>query len=226
MMTDSHIHILPGIDDGSKNAGMSAAMAYKLKKSGIERIIATPHFYCHREKSVKDFLEKRQSAFEKMTAGDFSVKNVVLGAEVAVEHGLSEAEDIEKLAIQGTNHILLELPYTAYQRWYKEEIENIASQHGLKVIIAHIHRYIGFYSKNEMDKILDIDAVFQINNEAFGNFQEKKFVSRLIKDGYPVIFGSDAHSDEGERSPNWEILKKKAKSEVIEKSMSIADKMF
>ncbi|MGN0630999.1 MAG: CpsB/CapC family capsule biosynthesis tyrosine phosphatase, partial [Ruminococcus sp.] len=36
-MTDSHIHILPGIDDGSKNAGMSAAMANKLKNSGIER---------------------------------------------------------------------------------------------------------------------------------------------------------------------------------------------
>lgn len=227
MLTDSHLHILPEIDDGSRSVQMSIAMARKLKESHADRIAATPHFYCHRERSVQDFLDKRQAAFEKMTAGgSFPIKNIILGAEVAIEHGLSEVKGVEKLAYEGTNYILLELPYAAYQRWYKEEIANISSECGLKPVIAHIHRYLDFYNKDEMKKILDLDVVFQINNEAFENFHEKRFISKLIKDGYPIIFGSDAHRDEGERAPNWEILKRKAKPEVIESAMAFADKIF
>lgn len=227
MLIDSHLHILPEIDDGSKNPEMSFQMAQALLSSGVNRIAATPHFYCHREKSVQDFINKRQTAFDRMTEnGNFPIKNVILGAEVAVEHGISEVKDIEKLAYEGSNHIFLELPYAAYQRWYKKEIANISSEYGLKIVIAHIHRYLQFYSKDEMNKILELDAVFQINNEAFENFHEKRFVTKLIKEGYPVIFGSDAHRDSGERTPNWDKLKKKVKPEIIEKSMALAEKIF
>ena len=45
MITDYHTHVLPGIDDGSKDAETSLEMLIQLKEQGIERVIATPHFY-------------------------------------------------------------------------------------------------------------------------------------------------------------------------------------
>ena len=44
-MIDFHSHILPGIDDGSKNTQMSLAMIEEEKKQGVHTIVATPHFY-------------------------------------------------------------------------------------------------------------------------------------------------------------------------------------
>ena len=52
MLTDCHNHILPEMDDGSKSVEMSVAMLQMMQEQGIARVIATPHFYRHREKSV------------------------------------------------------------------------------------------------------------------------------------------------------------------------------
>lgn len=111
MMTDCHSHILPEMDDGSDSIEMSCSMLELLRQQGVERSIATPHFYRHREKSVAAYLEKRQRQFAKLKAANPAVQNIFLGAEVAIEKGLSDTPDIEKLAIQGTDLILLELPY-------------------------------------------------------------------------------------------------------------------
>ncbi len=110
---------------------------------------------------------------------------------------------------------MLELPYADFSPWYLEEITDIAYGYGLTPIIAHIHRYLEYYSKADYEEVLKLDAVFQVNNEAFGNFKEKKFVKALIKEGYPYLFGSDAHNL-SDRKPNWDLLQKKAKPEVID----------
>ncbi len=69
MRTEYHCHILPGIDDGAHNPEMSLEMLEMMRMQGIERVVATPHFYAHREKSVEDFLEKRKNAYIRMKNG-------------------------------------------------------------------------------------------------------------------------------------------------------------
>ena len=66
MLTDHHSHILPGIDDGAKNVEMSLEMIRALKQQGVERIVATPHFYAHREDGIDAYLQKRQHAFDTL----------------------------------------------------------------------------------------------------------------------------------------------------------------
>ena len=222
MLTDHHCHVLPGLDDGSDSVETSLAMLGLMKEQGVERVVFTPHFYAHREKSVESFLEKRQAAFEAVKERS-PVKNMLLGAEVAVEHGVSELDGIEKLVMEGTDLILMELPYRGYEDWMSEEIYNISSEFGLKIIYAHIHRYTEYYSRSQLDRVLDKRAVYQINNEAFGSFSQKRFVKRLMKEGYPLIFGSDAHNMSSRR-PNWDLLLKKCSAELIEKSDNTIDK--
>ena len=52
MLTDYHCHILPGIDDGAQDIDTSLGMIEIMREQGVERLIATPHFYAHEERSL------------------------------------------------------------------------------------------------------------------------------------------------------------------------------
>lgn len=211
MLTDYHCHVLPEIDDGSETSEISEKMLDLMKMHGVGRVILTPHFYPHREQSVEDFLKKRASAFAKIShRTEFEFH---LGAEVAIERGISEIFGIEQLSIKGTNLMLLELPFSGYGRWVLDEIHNLRCA-GIVPVLAHIHRYMGTYSKSQLDEILNINAIFQVNTEAFAGFREHRFVKKLICSGAKVVFGSDAH-DLSDRKPDFELLKRKVKAEVI-----------
>lgn len=215
MLIDYHCHILPRIDDGSKSVEMSLKMIQTMHEQGVRKIIATPHFYAHREKSVASYLEKRQNAYSQLVQADAQNSDILLGAEITIEHDISKLVDIDKLRMADSNFILLELPYASFSHWLLEEIANISYEYHLTPILAHIHRYLDYYSKSEMAEVLKTKAIFQINNEAFGNFKERKFVKNLIKEGYPYIFGSDAHNLSN-RKPNWDLLKSKFKPDIID----------
>ena len=58
---DFHTHILPGIDDGSRDADTSCRMLEMAVEQGVDMIVATPHFYASRDR-VEHFLEKRARA--------------------------------------------------------------------------------------------------------------------------------------------------------------------
>ncbi len=223
MLTDHHSHILPGIDDGSKSVDMSLEMIKCLKQQGVGRIVATPHFYAHREDGIAAYLEKRQHAFEKLMSAGPAVDNIILGAEVSIEQGISELEGIEKLAFQGTKYILLEFPYTGFSDWMIDEIENISYNFKLTPIIAHLHRYIDIFSKSQMESAMALDAIIQLNNEAFETRAEKKFVKKLFAQGHYCVFGSDTHNMK-ERKPNFDLLLKKAKPDWVENSNVLLDR--
>lgn len=212
MMNDYHCHILPQIDDGSRSVEMSLKMIKMIKEQGINCIVATPHFYAHKDQSVKQFLTKRETAFEKIKKD--SLLPILLGAEVAVEQGISMFTDIEKLRIADTEYILMELPYVPFSNWILEEIINLSYEYNLTPVLAHIHRYIDYYGKSEIAELLKINAVLQFNNEAFCNFKERRFVKSLIKEGYPYVLGSDAHNLTS-RKPNWELMRSVIRQNVI-----------
>ena len=201
MTTDYHSHILPNIDDGSDSIKTSLKMIKMMKQQGIGIIVATPHFYMHREASLDSYL----------------VKDIHIGAEVAIEKGISVLGELEKLCISGTRLILLEPPFTQYNSWIVEEIDEIANSRRLIPIIAHVHRYMGVYSKSDLKSLMSVDAVFQINAEAFEHFSTRRFVNKLISSGRDFVFGSDAH-DLDDRKPNFDLIAKRSGSENIRRS--------
>lgn len=221
MLTEYHCHVLPGLDDGSNSLGTSLAMLEMMKEQGVKRVIFTPHFYYHQEESVEAFLEKRQASFE-IIKDKSPINNMLLGAEVAVERGISEVKDIEKLAIEGTNLIFMAFPYRNYEPWMAEEVYNLSVEYRLNVMIAHVHRCIEFCSEDEIDNILSSNAIMQVNNDAFGNWNEKKLAKRIVDECSRVVFGSDAHNI-SDSMPNWDIIKRKVKPELLESSDDMID---
>ena len=213
-MTDYHCHILPRMDDGPKDVAVSLDMVRLMMAQGVDRIVATPHFYAHREKSVYDWLERRQNAFRQIADTDMTLPYIHLGAEVAVEQGISRLPGIHLLTLARTPYILLELPYAPFAHWMLEEIFDLSQRYGLTPVLAHVHRYTGFYSRAQMSEVLQADAVFQINNEAFRTFRGRRFVRSLVRKGCPYVLGSDAHNMTSRR-PDWDTLTRKAAPEIL-----------
>lgn len=216
MLTDYHCHILPFMDDGAEDVETALEMIEIMKEQGVERIIATPHFYAHEERSLTEYLLRRENALESIW-DIAAVPDIVLGAEVAVEHGISKIHGIEQLAVEESDMILLELPYRDYEDWMSEEIKAISSEHGLKVILAHVHRYLQYYSPENFEKLLETDAVFQFNNDAFLVPREAKLLEQVLESGKKVVFGSDAHNTESRR-PNWDMLTEKCDPCILKAS--------
>ena len=213
-MTDYHCHILPRMDDGAKDLNMSLDMIRLMMAQGVDRIVATPHFYAHREESVRAFLQRRQEAYQQIEDTDCTMPYLHLGAEVAVEQGISRLPGVHQLTLADTSYILMELPYAPFAHWMLEEIDSLSQRYGLTPVFAHIHRYARFYTREQMAEVLRTEAVLQFNAEAFRSFQERRFVMSLIKRGFPYILGSDAHNMTSRR-PDWDSLKRKVRPDIL-----------
>ena len=110
-MVDFHTHILPGMDDGSRDVEQSLAMLRMEREQGIETVVLTPHFYA-RQNAPARFLERRSQSFQKLSAAlDESCPRLLLGAEVQYFDNMDRAEEIGSLCIGDTGVLLLEMPF-------------------------------------------------------------------------------------------------------------------
>lgn len=206
MLTDYHSHFLPAMDDGPKSIQESMQMLDMWSAQGVERVIATPHFYSHME-SAEAFLSRREKSLTSLSEKCEKLC-VVTGAEVYIEKGLSSLALLQRLTMGESKYILLEMPYGSFKEWILTEIYQTAYNWGLIPVIAHIDRYTQWYSRGEISRVLSIqDAVLQINNDALFKRAALKFALELIRSEFPIIFGSDSHNV-GDRPPNVEAANK------------------
>lgn len=189
--TDAHCHILPGIDDGPKTVEDSEKLAQKLISMGFARIIATPHYYFYKETADR-FIRRRTEAFKSVNFP--KGLSVLPSAEVALESGLTRACDLKKLAIPGTNKILIELPMKKYNQKISEELYSIKMYHGLYPVLAHIERYDRFFDDDGYNDILSAEGiVFQISAFSLASFRQRRLFMKLYKSGANIVLGTDAH---------------------------------
>ena len=188
---DSHCHILPGIDDGAKDETVSLDIASKLVSLGFGTVIATPHYYNHRE-SVEEFVSRRNEAFSRVNFPE--ELKVLLAAEVSIEEGMSKKSDLTKLVIPGTDRILVEFPMKKYSPRLAEEIFDIKVRHGLTPVVAHFERYDALFTNEDYSDILSLDGlIYQVNLFSLAKMGSRKFFRNLYNAGVEIITGTDAH---------------------------------
>lgn len=207
---DFHSHILPAMDDGAKDSEVSLAQLEALSAQGIRHVIATPHFYLHRE-SVDSFLTRRRACVQDLNqairAYDRPLPGVSLGAEVYLERGLLGV-DLTPLRMADTDYVLFELPYSDISASDVELIFNLCASNGVRPLLAHLDRFLEILTDDLIDDLLSLeDVVVQINNEAFESRKTAKFALSLLHDGVPVLFGSDTHNMTTRR-PNFDLSNK------------------
>ena len=195
---DFHSHILPGIDDGSKSEAQSYEMLKAEKLHGVDKVLATPHFYPD-EYAPKAFVERREASYRRLMNYIGSQKEnlptIIQGAEVLLGVETADLEDLRLLAIQGTDAILIELPYTQLQEWMYESIEKIRVVHHLTPVIAHVERYVSFQKDVEaIYRLMSMEGVLgQVNTRAILDAKTRRLCQQLIGHHLVHVIGSDAH---------------------------------
>lgn len=193
MIIDMHSHILPGIDDGARTVEESLQLLDSFVENGTDIVVATPHFYC-KDQSINSFIEKRNAAYEKLKPHlKAEHPQIILGAEVLYSPILAGNEDISKLTIQGTDFILFEMPYQKLTADIINNVSKIVDFMDVKLLIAHIERYLHFTSFSELSELMDLDVLGQINIKSLMKSSSKRACFKLIKKGYVHALGSDYH---------------------------------
>lgn len=212
-MIDIHSHILPEIDDGSKSVEESIEMLKMLKEQGVTHVIATPHFkMTNADKSIDGFIKKRREAYEKLmakiTVQKLDLPKIYLGAEVLLTTDLLEADGTERLCIEGTDIMLVELPYYEWQSWTFRMLFDLCSSSKITPIIAHADRYVDFIPKQTYEELFSFNYDTQINADFVENKKAIKVLKKWLKSGQICYVGSDCHGAKY-RPPKLDIYRKK-----------------
>ncbi len=202
-MIDIHTHILPHFDDGAKDTATSLAMLNAESGQGVDTVVLTSHYY-GKKRSPKQYIEKRTEIFEKLRPQIPENVQLRLGAEVHFTGlNMAEFEELCLLAIEGTEYILIEFPFTA--KWESslfDTLSDFIADTGYTPIIAHAERYENVRKKPSLiAELVQMGCLIQVNARSFLQKEDKGLALALLKRGFVHCIGSDAHNTEG-RAPD------------------------
>ena len=223
-MIDFHTHILPGIDDGSKDIEMTERMLEMEAEQGVEAVYATPHFYAHR-RNVEGFLKRREQSYgqvKQLLASRSGLPQVRAGAEVYYFHGMGRANQLPALCIEGTRVLLLEMPFEQWTDSVYRDVADIVRRWELKVVLAHVERYIDFQKDRSVwNEVMELPVTIQMNAGNFLQFGlKRRWCMNLLTSDERTIIGTDCHNLVS-RPPNLgqarSYIEKRAGREVLER---------
>jgi protein-tyrosine phosphatase len=182
------------MDDGSKDVAESISMLGMQTSQGVGTVIATPHFYANDE-TVSAFLKRRAEAYEalKEQLGDQG-PNILLGAEVRYYQGISRLEGLKELAIEGSKLLLLEMPMSVWTETVVRELVELAGKNRVRIVLAHVERYIKLQKRSVWDRIVDSGILLQVNASFVTSLASRRKALALLQDGVVQFLGSDCHN--------------------------------
>lgn len=196
-VADCHSHILPGMDDGSRNVEESIVLLRLLAEQGIPHAAATPHFDPCCDTPAR-FLARRaaaETALREEMQRHSGLPRVSIGAEVYFSPGISDWEELAELSYGGADYVLIEMPPFPWNASHYRELEAIAEKQGLTPVIAHIDRYLGRFPARQFTRQLtELPVLVQANASFFLNPFTAPAALGLLRKGNIHLLGSDCHN--------------------------------
>ena len=193
-MVDIHCHILPGVDDGAADIQTAVAMLRAAAQQGVKRVVATPHFYIGQH-TAPTFLKDRRAAYEQLLPYlTEDMPRIVMGAEVLIREGISRF-DMRPLCLEGTDILLVEMPFVAPPCWVLEELERLVDVQGLTLMYAHLDRYLPWYSHSDFEMLMDLPgSIMQVNADSIADKKYFGSLCRHLPNTRRMVLGSDMHN--------------------------------
>ena len=201
-MLDMHLHILPGVDDGSYSEELSLEMAEIALNSGIDCVIATPH--ANQMGRFENFYTPEFAArfdrLREILAENNLPLTVLPGMEIMASNDMAEKiKDGRLIGLNGTDRYLIEFPFHADLAWINDRINDVTAL-GKTPVIAHAERFDCV--KTDPDVAGDwigMGAIIQVNRGSlFGRFGRGSFSAAdyLLGEDLVDLIASDAHGVE------------------------------
>lgn len=203
-MIDLHCHILPGVDDGSKDMEESLAMARAAIQQGITHILCTPHHNNGKYSNPADKVISIAGTLQKELDARGVELTLLEGQEVRLTGSLME--DIKKGEILFTDlsnrYILIEFPTSEIPKFAEKVFFQLLSNGHIPVIV-HPERNSGFLeAPNRLIPFIQMGALTQLTAPSlvgkFGKSVQKVSV-QMLDHGLIHMLASDAHGLERRR---------------------------
>ena len=195
-VVDIHNHILPAIDDGSKDLETTQEMIGAFKELGFRSCIATPHtmedYYGNDANGITEKFNQTKYALDASDDRDFIIS---AASEYMMDGEFENLIDTNNYLCIHKNYILTELSYFQKPNNLEELVFKMC-QKDLKPILAHPERYRYIKSIDTYQDLKDRGFDLQLNllslTEHYGEDTYQKAKSLLDKGMYEFI-GTDAH---------------------------------
>ena len=197
-LCDIHNHILPGIDDGSKDVEMSMKMLTAYRKFGFKSIIPTPHIYQdlypNSEESIHNsFLELSKKIDQKKFPLIPSYSAEYMIDETFMKN--LESNNIPKL-ILNKKFLLVEINFFGGTELIEKACFTL-SQNNIFSILAHPERYNRIETLEDFKNLKHRGFYLQLNALSligyYGRHVKQK-AEILLKEGLYDFVASDAHN--------------------------------
>ncbi|MBR1801845.1 hypothetical protein IJ768_01275 [Candidatus Saccharibacteria bacterium] len=202
-MIDVHCHLMPGVDDGSKDLNETLAMFENAVTSGVTDMILTPHYIKGTKYNLKNSAKGQITEIlrEALRRSDIDI-NIHYGNEAYIDDKLPELiESGEVSTLAGSRYLLVELPVASEDKNAGNIFFRLKSQ-GIVPVIAHPERY-NYIQKNPA-KVLEytkLGCLLQGNYMSLlGKYGKKaeKTLKILLKNDVITFLGSDVHHESNE----------------------------
>ena len=195
-MFDFHSHILPRIDDGSRNVNESLKLLRESARQGVTAMAATSHFYAS-EHSPEKFLARREAAWKCLAPHlETGMPDIWLGAEVHYFEGMARSEDVSLLRLEGTSLLLVEMPMSRWTTRMVDALLDLNSRQDTTVLLAHIERYLSMQDAKTWNLLRSEGVKMQVNASFFWNHKTRRKALGMLKKREIHALGSDCHNME------------------------------
>ncbi|MEE4303644.1 MAG: CpsB/CapC family capsule biosynthesis tyrosine phosphatase [Wenzhouxiangella sp.] len=199
-MVDIHGHLLPGIDDGSKNLEMSLAMARQAVADGISVSLLTPHHRNGVYENAADFIRERTAALRAALKEAEIELEVLPGAECHLVPELPrELRAGTAMTVADRKRaVLVELPVHSVPVGATTILENILAL-DLQPVIVHPERNSELArNADRLADWVDMGCLAQVTSRSCtGKFGDTalKASEEMVTRGLVHFLASDAHRD-------------------------------
>lgn len=196
-MIDTHLHILPGIDDGPETVEEALELARALVQEGISAAIATPHYndeFPHRSAAE---IGTRVYEMQQVLDRNQVPLRLFAGHEALIKPGLVEDIAAGRLAtLNGSRYVLLEL----WNNSWIPETERVIFElraFGIVPVIAHPERYRAIQQDPaRLGTLVQQGVLAQLTASSLIGMQgntTRRCAEVLLKKGLIHCIASDAH---------------------------------
>lgn len=196
MFFDIHSHILPNVDDGAKDMEESVALLKMMKKNGISTVLATSHFYPD-QTNYDVYLDVTKSVFSELKGytKNKGLPEIYHGCEMLYYKGIGNSEVLDKLCLNGSKYLLLELTDFDINEGLFEDILKLKNNQKIIPIIAHIERYYRAKNYKKLLGFLEENKIpVQINAASVMIKPLKRTLKNIFSRNIFCVIATDTHS--------------------------------
>lgn len=194
--TDIHSHIIPGIDDGSKDVETSLTLIKGLHELGINRMLTTPHVTHSTYENTPETISAAHSLLMDAVKESGIDMEIGYSAEYRLDDFSLEQFKLGNTIYLPNNLLLVESSFITEQLNLDSILFNLRLD-GHDLIYAHPERYHYYHSKR--DRYLEIHSagtMFQCNLLSFSGVygkEVKEMSEWLLNNNLVDFIGTDMH---------------------------------